>query len=44
VGDLLELGGVAGYMRETRAARMYADARVQRIYSGTSAKVISRAL
>jgi acyl-CoA dehydrogenase len=45
--DLLQLWGGAGYMQETRVARMYADARVQRIYGGTSEimkEVISRAL
>lgn len=45
--DLLQLWGGAGYMQETRVARMYADARVQRIYGGTSEimkELISRAL
>lgn len=45
--ELLQLWGGAGYMQETRVARMYADARVQRIYGGTSEimkEVIARAL
>jgi len=45
--DLLQLWGGAGYMQETLVARMYADARVQRIYGGTSEimkEVIARAL
>jgi acyl-CoA dehydrogenase len=45
--ELLQLWGGAGYMQETLVARMYADARVQRIYGGTSEimkEVIARAL
>jgi acyl-CoA dehydrogenase len=45
--QLLQLWGGAGYMQETLVARMYADARVQRIYGGTSEimkEVIARAL
>jgi acyl-CoA dehydrogenase len=34
--DLLQLWGGYGYMNESLIARMYADARVQRIYGGTS--------
>ena len=45
--ELLQLYGGYGYMNEYLIARMYADARVQRIYGGTSEimkEVISRAL
>ncbi|KQT09319.1 acyl-CoA dehydrogenase family protein [Ramlibacter sp. Leaf400] len=45
--ELLQLWGGYGYMSETLIARMYADARVQRIYGGTSEimkEVISRAM
>jgi len=45
--ELLKLYGGYGYMNEYLIARMYADARVQRIYGGTSEimkEVISRAL
>ena len=45
--ELLQLFGGYGYMNEYLIARMYADARVQRIYGGTSEimkEVISRAL
>jgi acyl-CoA dehydrogenase len=45
--ELLQLHGGYGYMNEYLIARMYADARVQRIYGGTSEimkEVISRAL
>ncbi|HSW08648.1 acyl-CoA dehydrogenase family protein [Aquabacterium sp.] len=45
--ELLQLWGGYGYMNETMITRMYADARVQRIYGGTSEimkEVISRAL
>jgi acyl-CoA dehydrogenase len=44
---LLQLWGGAGYMNESLIARMYADARVQRIYGGTSEimkEVIARAM
>jgi acyl-CoA dehydrogenase len=34
--ELLQLWGGSGYMTESLIARMYADARVQRIYGGTS--------
>lgn len=34
--ELLQLWGGYGYMNETMVARMYADARVQRIYGGTN--------
>ncbi|NRF65495.1 acyl-CoA dehydrogenase family protein [Aquincola sp. S2] len=34
--ELLQLWGGYGYMTETMVARMYADARVQRIYGGTN--------
>jgi alkylation response protein AidB-like acyl-CoA dehydrogenase len=43
----LQLHGGAGYMNEYRIARMWRDARVSRIYGGTSEimkEVISRAL
>jgi acyl-CoA dehydrogenase len=45
--ELLQMYGGYGYMNEYLIARMYADARVQRIYGGTSEimkEVISRAL
>ena len=45
--ELLQLWGGYGFMNEYMIARMYADARVQRIYGGTSEimkEVISRAL
>ena len=45
--ELLQLWGGYGYMEESLIARMYADARVQRIYGGTSEimkEVIARAL
>ncbi|AOK30997.1 acyl-CoA dehydrogenase family protein [Burkholderia singularis] len=47
VDECLQLFGGYGYMNEYLIARMYADARVQRIYGGTSEimkEVISRAL
>ncbi len=47
VDDCLQLFGGYGYMNEYLIGRMYADARVQRIYGGTSEimkEVISRAL
>jgi alkylation response protein AidB-like acyl-CoA dehydrogenase len=34
--ECLQLHGGAGYMEEYRICRMYADARVSRIYAGTS--------
>ena len=34
--ECLQLHGGYGYMNEYLIARMYADARVQRIYGGTS--------
>jgi acyl-CoA dehydrogenase len=45
--ELLQLWGGMGYMQETLVARMWADARVQRIYGGTNEimkEVIARAL
>ncbi|MDP9901077.1 acyl-CoA dehydrogenase family protein [Variovorax ginsengisoli] len=45
--ECLQLFGGYGYMNEYLVARMYADARIQRIYGGTSEimkEVISRAL
>ncbi|MDP9892682.1 acyl-CoA dehydrogenase [Variovorax boronicumulans] len=45
--ECLQLFGGYGYMNEYMVARMYADARVQRIYGGTNEimkEVISRAL
>ncbi|MEO7152868.1 MAG: acyl-CoA dehydrogenase family protein [Burkholderiaceae bacterium] len=47
VDACLQLHGGYGYMNETLIARMYADARVQRIYGGTSEimkEVIARAI
>jgi acyl-CoA dehydrogenase len=47
IDELLQLWGGSGYMTESLVARMYADARVQRIYGGTSEimrEVVSRAL
>jgi acyl-CoA dehydrogenase len=47
VDECLQLFGGYGYMNEYLIARMYADARIQRIYGGTSEimkEVISRAL
>ena len=45
--ELLQLWGGYGYMNEYPIARMYADARVQRIYGGTNEimkEVIARSL
>ncbi|ROZ68743.1 acyl-CoA dehydrogenase family protein [Ramlibacter sp. WS9] len=47
IDELLQLYGGYGYMNEYLIARMYADARVQRIFGGTSEimkEVIARAL
>ncbi len=47
IDELLQLHGGYGFMTEYRIARMYTDARVQRIYGGTNEimkEVISRAL
>jgi alkylation response protein AidB-like acyl-CoA dehydrogenase len=47
VDKALQLHGGAGYMNETRIARLWRDARVSRIYGGTSEimkEVIGRAL
>ena len=47
VDECLQLFGGYGYMNEYPIARMYADARIQRIYGGTSEimkEVISRAI
>jgi acyl-CoA dehydrogenase len=47
IDECLQLHGGYGYMSEVRVGRMYADARIQRIYGGTSEimkEVISRAL
>jgi acyl-CoA dehydrogenase len=47
VDECLQLFGGYGYMNEYLIARMYADARIQRIYGGTNEimkEVISRAL
>jgi acyl-CoA dehydrogenase len=47
VDDCLQLHGGYGFMREYEICRMYADARVQRIYGGTSEimkELISRSL
>ena len=47
IDECVQLHGGYGYMNEYLVARMYVDARVQRIYGGTSEimkEVISRAL
>jgi acyl-CoA dehydrogenase len=47
IDELLQLWGGSGYMNESLVARMYADARVQRIYGGTNEimrEVIARAM
>lgn len=47
IDELLQLWGGAGYMNDSLVARMYADARVQRIYGGTNEimrEVIARAM
>jgi acyl-CoA dehydrogenase len=47
IDELVQLWGGSGYMSESLVARMYADARVQRIYGGTNEimrEVVSRAL
>ena len=47
IDTCLQLFGGYGYMNEYLIARMYTDARIQRIYGGTSEimkEVISRAL
>ncbi len=47
IDECLQLHGGYGYMNEYLIARMYADARIQRIYGGTNEimkEVISRAL
>ena len=47
IDECVQLFGGYGYMNEYLVARMYADARIQRIYGGTSEimkEVISRAL
>ena len=36
VDECLQLHGGAGYMDEYRICRMYADARISRIYAGSS--------
>src|SRR5262249_18479775 len=36
VDEGVQLHGGAGYMEETRICRMYTDARISRIYAGTS--------
>jgi acyl-CoA dehydrogenase len=45
VDECLQLHGGAGYMEEYRISRMYTDARVSRIYAGSSEimkEIISR--
>ena len=47
IDELLQLHGGYGYMNEFMIARMYADARVARIYGGTNEimkEVIARAV
>ncbi len=47
IDDCLQLHGGAGYMEEYRIARMYADARVSRIFAGSSEimkEIIGRSL
>jgi long-chain-acyl-CoA dehydrogenase len=47
IDELLQLHGGYGYMNEFMIARMYADARIARIYGGTNEimkEVIARAL
>ena len=47
IDELLQLHGGYGYLNEFMIARMYADARVARIYGGTNEimkEVIARAL
>ncbi|WTP63595.1 acyl-CoA dehydrogenase family protein [Streptomyces phaeochromogenes] len=47
VDDCLQMFGGYGYLRESVICRRYADARVQRIYGGTSEimkEIISRAM
>ena len=47
IDECLQLFGGYGYMNEYLIARMYVDARVQRIYGGTNEimkEVIARAL
>ena len=47
IDQCVQLHGGYGYMNEYLVARMYSDARVQRIYGGTNEimkEVISRAL
>ena len=47
VDDCVQLHGGAGYMNEYRICRMYADARVSRIFAGSSEimrEVIGRSL
>ena len=47
VDDCLQLFGGYGYMNEYPIARLYADARVQRIYGGTNEvmkELIARAM
>ncbi|WP_026035292.1 acyl-CoA dehydrogenase family protein [Cupriavidus sp. BIS7] len=47
IDECLQLHGGAGYMEEYRISRMYRDARVSRIYAGTSEimlEIISRSL
>jgi acyl-CoA dehydrogenase len=47
IDECLQLHGSAGYMEEYRISRLYTDARISRIYAGTSEimrEIIGRSL